>query len=45
MPKSKNFNKVKRYYEKHFWTKKEVYDAVMAYEFRIENDKNYRRCF
>lgn len=30
MPKSKNFNKVKRYYEKHFWTKKEVYDAVGA---------------
>lgn len=24
---------------------KEVYDAVMAYEFRIENDKNYRKCF
>ena len=24
---------------------KEVYNAVMAYEFKIENDKNYRKCF
>ena len=24
---------------------KEVYSAVVAYEFRIENDKNYRKCF
>lgn len=30
MAKSKNFNKVKRHFVKHHWTKKEVYDAVDA---------------